>query len=192
MKPASWPPRSSTCFAMPVSSAMSPPMCGCTYRLAIWRAEQQAPRIARHAEPHQPDFAGGIDDDHVAAAPADGHEAAEQAGMVRGGIAADEDVEIAALHVLELHGRGAGPKAGREADAARLVAVERAVVDVVRAERPGEELQQETGFVRGPAAGVEEAAAGRGCLQLRADACERLVPADDRGSASRRDRRRSA
>ena len=50
---ASWPPRSSTCLATPVSSARSPPMCGCTYRLAISAAEQQAPRIARHAEVDQ-------------------------------------------------------------------------------------------------------------------------------------------
>ena len=129
------------------------------------RAEQQAPRIARHAEVDEPDFFRRIDDDDVAAAAAHRHQAAKQPRMVRRRIAADQHEQIAALDVFELHRRRARAQARRQPDAARLMAVVRAVVDVVGAERPREELQQESGFVRRAAAGVEEAARGTARLQ---------------------------
>ena len=142
-------------------------------------AEQHAARIARHAEIDEADLLRRIDDDDVAAAAAQRHQAAQQARMVRRRVAADQDVEVAALDVLELHRRGAGAERGVEADAARLMAIVGAVVDVVAAERPREELQQEAGLVRRAAAGVEEAAARPLACNRRRGAIERLVPAHD-------------
>ena len=99
--------------------------------------------------------------------------------MVGRRIAADEHEEIAALDILELHRRRSRSKARCQTDAARLVAVVRAVVDVVGPEHPRQELQQESRFVRRAAAGVKERAPGRGGLQRSDDAAERLVPCDD-------------
>ena len=131
-------------------------------------AEHQASWIARHTEVHEPDLLRRIDDDDVAAAAAHRHQAAQQPRMVRRRIATDEDEEIAALDVLELHGGGARSEACRQTDAARLVAVVRTVVDVVGAERPRQQLQHESRFVRRAAAGVEEAAPGPVAFSLAA------------------------
>ena len=49
---------------------------------------------------------------------------------------------------------------------------------MVRAVNPGEELEEEAGFVGGAAAGVEEGFAGGDFPQLRRDSVERLVPGD--------------
>ena len=99
--------------------------------------------------------------------------------MVGRRIATDEHEEIAALDILELHRRRSRSKARCQTDTARLVAVVRAVVDVVGPERPRQELQHESSFVRRAAAGVKETAPGRGCLQRGGDAAERLVPRDN-------------
>ena len=109
-------------------------------------------------------------------------------GWFDAGIAADQHVEVAVLDVFELHRRRARAQARRQADAARLMAVVRAVVDVVRAEHPRKQLQQEPGLVRRTAAGVEEAAAGTAALQRCRQLLERLVPGDD--AVVRRARRR--
>ena len=94
-------PISTMRLAMPVSSARSPPMCGCTYRLAILRAEQQAPHVARHAEVDQPGFDDRIDDDHLAAAAADVHQRAHQPRMIAGRVAADDEHQVGVLDVFE-------------------------------------------------------------------------------------------
>ena len=132
-----------------------------------------------------------IDDDDVAAAAAHGHQAAKQARMVGRRIAADEHEQIAAFDILELHGGRARSQARCQTDTARLMAVVRAVVDVVGPERAREELQQESRFVGRAAAGVKETAARSGCLQLVRDAAERVVPGDDAVVRVSRRRRRS-
>ena len=60
--------------------------------------------------------------------------------------------------------------------AAGLVAVEAAVVDVVRAVEPREELQQEAGLVARPAAEIEERLVGLRGSKLRRDPLHRVGP----------------
>ena len=67
--------------------------------------------------------------------------------MIAGRIAADDEHEIGVLDVVEHDRRGAGAERRCQPDAARLMAVVAAVVDVVRAVEPSEELQQEARFV---------------------------------------------
>ena len=123
------------------------------------RAEQQAPRIADGTRKlTRPSSFDRVDDDDVPAAAADRHQRCASAadgstpgcrrsGRYRSACSTSSSCTVAVPV----------PSARRQADAARLVAVVRAVVDVVGAEEPGEELQQEAGFVRRAAAGVEEA-----------------------------------
>src|SRR5690606_37373017 len=63
-----------------------------------------------------------------------------------------------------------------ESDAARLMAIVRAVVDVVGAAQSGQQLQQKARFVRRSAAEVPERLVRRHPLQLRQDSPKRLVP----------------
>jgi hypothetical protein len=64
---------------------------------------------------------------------ADGHQRAHQAWVIACRIAADDENEIRLLDVLELYCARAAADRAIEPDAARLVAVVTAVVDVVRA-----------------------------------------------------------
>ena len=102
-------------------------------------AEQQAAPIRRHTEVDQAEFLHRIDDDDVAAAAAQGHQrAASTAGWFDAGLPADEkEVEVFST---SSRGDGCGADAERtaEADAAGLVTVKGAVVDVVGAVQPGE------------------------------------------------------
>ena len=66
------------------------------------------------------------------------------------------NTQVGVLEVFELDRRRAAAGDARQADAAGLVAVVAAVVDVVRAVQPGEELQQEAGLVAAAAAEVPE------------------------------------
>src|SRR5689334_5408190 len=99
--------------------------------------------------------------------------------MVRRGVAADEDEQIGVVHVVEGDGGGAGAERARQADAAGLMAVVRAIVDVIGPVKAGEELQEEAGLVGRPAAGVEEALQRRRVAELAGEAVESLVPGDD-------------
>lgn len=120
------------------------------------RTEQQAPRIARHAEVDEAEFLRRIDDDDFAAASPNLHQAAHQPRMVRRRVAADQNVEVAGVEVFQPNRPSAGSDRAGQADSAGLMAVVRAVVDVVRAEQPRQQLQQEAGFIRGSAAGVKK------------------------------------
>jgi hypothetical protein len=82
------------------------------------------------------------------------------------------------LHVVELHGAGSGADHAREAHAARLVAVVGAVVDVIGAVEPREQLEQEAGLVARAAAEVEKRLFRRGPPQLRGDPLHRVGPLD--------------
>ena len=71
------------------------------------------------------------------------------------------------------------PMVAPSADAARLVAHVRAVGQVVRAERPHEQLVEERGLVARAARRVEDGAVGRGeAVQLGGDEVEGVVPRD--------------
>ncbi len=85
---------------MPVSSARSPPMCGCTYSDGDLRAEEQTPHVARHAEVDQPRFDHRIDDDHFAAAPPHVHQRPHQPRMVARRVAADDEHQVRLLDIL--------------------------------------------------------------------------------------------
>jgi hypothetical protein len=56
-------------------------------------------------------------------------------------VAADDEDAVSRVEVFELNCRGAAARRGRKADAAGLVAIEAAVVDVVRAIEASEELE---------------------------------------------------
>ena len=133
-------------------------------------AEKHAARIAGDAKIHHADFAHGIDHDHLPAAAADMHQGRHQARMIAGRITADDEHQVRMLEILQLHGRGAGAERVGQADAAGLVTVVAAIVDVVRAVQTREELHQEAGFVRAATAGVPEGFVGRDFAQLVGDA----------------------
>ena len=119
-KASSAAPISTIRLAMPVSRARSPPISGCTYRLAISLPKSML-RIAGDAKIHHADFAHGIDHDHLPAAAADMHQGRHQARMIAGRITADDEHQVRMLEILQLHGRGAGAERVGQADAAGLV-----------------------------------------------------------------------
>ena len=83
-------------------------------------------------------------------------------GWFDAGLAPTTSDEVGVLEVVERDGRGAACRWRRcSADARRLVAVVRAVVDVVGAVDARQALQQEGGLVAAAARGVEERALGR-------------------------------
>ena len=88
--------------------------------------------------------------------------------MIAGRVAADDEHQVGGIEVFEHDRRRAAAGRARKADAARLVAVEAAVVDVVRAVEPGEQLQQEAGFVAAAAAEVPERFIGASSRSLPA------------------------
>src|SRR3990172_9321586 len=94
--------------------------------------------------------------------------------MVTGRIAADHEYQIGVMQVLELNGGGAAAGNAGERDAAGLVAIVAAVVDVVRAVEPREELQQEAGLVAAAAAEIPKRLVGRRGAELFGDAGERI------------------
>ena len=142
------------------------------------RPEEQADRIAGDAEVHQPGFDNGIDHDHMPAAAANVLECRHQPRMIAGRIAADDEHQVGVLDVFQ-HQRGrAGSQHAAQSDAARLMTVEAAIVDVVRPVHPREDLQQEAGFVRTASAEVPERFIRRDRFQLGDDLGERVVPRD--------------
>jgi hypothetical protein len=141
-------------------------------------AEEERPGIARHGEVDRPRLDDRIDGDDLAAAATDHHERPHHPRVVAGGVAAQEHHEVGMLHVVELDGAGARADHARQADTAGLVAVEAAIVDVVGAVEPGEELQQEAGLIARPAAEIEERLLGPRAPQPAGDAGECVVPGD--------------
>ena len=76
--------------------------------------------------------------------------------MVAGRIAADDEDQVGLFDIFQHDRRRAAADADGQPDAAGLMAIVAAIVDVVRAVEPGEELQQKAGFVRAAAAEVPE------------------------------------
>ena len=142
------------------------------------RPEEQADRIAGDAEVHQPRFDDGIDHDHMSAAAANVLECRHQPRMIAGRVAADDEHQIGVLDVFQHQRRRAGPQHAAQSDAAGLMTVEAAIVDVVGPVHPGEDLQQESGFVRTASAEVPERFIRRDRFQLGDDLGERVVPRD--------------
>ena len=141
-------------------------------------AEEERPRIARHGEVHGAGLDDRIDRHHFPAATADHHQRPHQPRMVAGRVAADQEDHVGAFHIVEFDGAGTAANHAREADAAGLVAVEAAVVDVVRAVEPREELQQEACFVARTATEVEEGLIGLCGPQLSGDPFHGVGPVD--------------
>ena len=122
--------------------------------------EEERPRVARHGEVHRAGLDDRIDRHHLPATTADHHQRPHQPRMVAGGVAAEQEDHVGMFHVVECDGAGTAADHAREADTAGLVAVEAAVVDMVRAVEPREELQQEAGLVARSAAEIKEALLG--------------------------------
>ena len=142
------------------------------------RAEEHADRIARHLEVDHAGFDHRIDDDDLALAAGKVLERRHQPRVIAGRVAADHEDRVGLFEIVQLDRSGPRAEDVRQTDAARLMAVVRTVVDVVRAVHPREELQQEAGFVRTPAAEIPERFVGLGLFQLGDDATERVVPGD--------------
>src|SRR5262245_47461468 len=96
--------------------------------------------------------------------------------MIGGGVSAKEDIEGGVLEVLEANGSRAGADTGGQCDGAGVMTVERTVVDIVRSEQAGHELQRKAGLIRRAAAGVKETPRGTGRFQSLGDALQRVVP----------------
>ena len=141
-------------------------------------AEDERPRIARHREIHEPRLDDRVDDHDLAATAADHHERAHHPRVVARRVAADEHDKVGVFHVVELHGAGARAHHARQPHAARLVAVVAAVVDVIRAIDPREELEQEASLVARAAAEVPERFVRVGPQELRGDPLHRVGPGD--------------
>ena len=142
------------------------------------RPEEEADRIARHAEVDESCFDDRVDDDDVAALAANVLERGHQSRMVARRVAADDEYEVRVIDILQ-HQRGRSRAENTvQPDAACLMAVKATVIDVVGAEDPREDLQQETGLVRAATAEVPEGLVGSDPLQLADDFGERLVPRD--------------
>ena len=141
-------------------------------------AKKQRPRIAGHREVDEPCLDDWIDNDHLAAAAADHHECPHHPRMIARGVATDQEHAVGMLHVVERDGARARANHACEPYAAGLVAVEAAVVDVIGAIEPGEELQEKARFVAGTAAEIEERLLRCGPLQLCGDPFHRLCPLD--------------
>ena len=168
---------------MPVSSARSPPMCGCTYRLAILLPNSRLLMSLGTLNRTRPVSTIGLMTITCPPRRRTPQQRPHQPRVIAGRVAADDEHQVGVLQIFELDRRRAAAGDARQPDAARLVAIVAAVVDVVRAVQPGEELQQEAGFVAAAAAEVPERFVGRRRAKLVDDALERFVPRDRRVAA---------
>ena len=101
----------------------------------------------------------------------------EHARVVGAGILAEDKDCVGFFKILERHSAFASSNRFGHPDAARLVAHVRAVGEIVRPEKPAEELVKERRLVAGAAGGVERRIVGRAeRAQVPRDAFERLVP----------------
>ena len=123
-------------------------------------SEQEASDVAGDAEVGHAGFDDRVDDDHLAASAADLHEGAHQSRVVAGRVAADDEDRVCLIEIFERDGAGARAGDTGEADAAGLVAVVAAVVDVVGSVEAGEELEEESGFVAAASAEVPKSFVG--------------------------------
>src|SRR5688500_9013222 len=98
--------------------------------------------------------------------------------MIRSWIAPNKKEQIAALQVVQSHGRSPGSDGLLQSNSAGLVAIVGAVVDVVGPISPGKELHEEAGLVRAPAAGIEKTSLGRRGFQSGCNPIKRLIPRD--------------
>ena len=119
-------------------------MCGCTYRLAILVPNSKLRTSLGTLKIDQAGLDDRVDDDHFAAAAAHRHQRPHQPRMVAGRIAADDEHQVGLFDVVKLIVAVPLPIALVQPNAAGLMTVVTAVVDIVRAVQPGEKLQQET------------------------------------------------
>ena len=103
--------------------------------------------------------------------------------MVAGRVAADDEHAVGVLQIFEFDRRCAAAGDARQSDAAGLVTIEAAVVDVIRAVEAGEKLQQEPGLVAAAAAEVPKRFIGRRGAKFGRDAFECFFPGDRRIAA---------
>src|SRR5687768_10636133 len=96
--------------------------------------------------------------------------------MIARRIAANDEHKIGVLDVLQRDRGGSAAGDAREPDAARLMAVIAAVVDVIRPIQPSEQLQQKTCFVAAATTEVPECFVWIGFRELRGNAVERGFP----------------
>ncbi|MCE9525788.1 MAG: hypothetical protein K8R36_07010 [Planctomycetales bacterium] len=94
-------------------------------------AEEEGPRVAGDAEADEAGLDDRVDGDDMSPTAADVFQRRHQARMVAGGIAADDKDEVRVLHILQRQRRRAAADGSLQADTARLVAIEAAIVDVV-------------------------------------------------------------
>ena len=158
-------------------------MCGCTYRLAISLPNSRLRTSLGTLNRTSPVSTIGLMTITCPPRRRTLHQRAHQPRVIAGRVAADDEHQVGVLQVFELDRRRAAAGDAGQADAARLVAVVAAVVDVVRAVQPGEELQQEAGLVAAAAAEVPEGFVGRRRAELVDDSLERFVPRDRRVAA---------
>ena len=101
----------------------------------------------------------------------------EHARVVGAGILAEHKNRVGLFKILERHGALAGGERFRHPDTTRLMAHVRAVGEIVRPEKPAEQLVEERRLVAGAAGGVERRVVGRAeRAQVPRDAVECLVP----------------
>ncbi len=94
-------PISSIRLAMPVSSARSPPMCGCTYSVAILVPNSRLRMSLGTRKLTRPVSTTGLMTMHVAAAAADRHQRSHQPRMIAGRVAADQEHQVGVLDVVK-------------------------------------------------------------------------------------------
>ncbi len=170
-------------LAMPVSSARSPPMCGWTYRLAMLLPNSRLLMSLGTLNRTRPVSTIGLMTITCPPRRRTCSSVRISRGWLLAGLPPMTNTQVGVLQIFQLDRRRAAAGDARQADAARLVAVVAAVVDVVRAVQPGEELQQEAGLVAAAAAEVPERFVGRRRAKLADDAFERFVPRDRRVAA---------
>jgi hypothetical protein len=146
-------------------------MCGCTYKLAIALPNNRLRQSLGTANRTSP------------ATTPQRHQRVHQPRVIAGRVAANHEHQIGMMQVFELDRRGAAASDRGESDAARLVTVVAAVVDVIRTVEPGEQLQQKTGLVTAAAAEVPKRLVGGRRSQLPSDPLQRVFPRNRRVAA---------
>jgi hypothetical protein len=135
--------------------------------------------LLRVLEPHQAGLGQRVDGHDVASVALGLLQRGEHPGVVRPRVLAHDEDQVGVVDVVQAHIALADAEGLRQRGAAGLVAHVAAVRQVVGAERPDEELEQERGLVADPAGGVEERLVGRvERAQLGGEYADRLVPAD--------------
>lgn len=139
----------------------------------------QAAGLLRVLEPDQPGLGQRVHSDDLAAVALGLLQSGEHPRMVGAGVLAHDEDQVCVVDVVQAHAALADAERLLQCEAAGLMAHVAAVGQVVGAVGPGEELEEERGFVAQPTRGVEEGFV-RGVQpgQLRGEQVERVVPAD--------------